>query len=298
MEDDLRAEYDLKSLKVRKLGSERKEFDGKSVRLRADFSDGIPTIELENEVTQASTLERQDNKSFEPIVQTEITKERNDLYQKYREDLLKRQLSNSEKFDQSILTLSSSLLGLTLTFFRNVMPIEEAYYTRLLISAWMLLAMAIIFTVLSFPISQESIKKQMNYAKEYYLDGNEEFLKKNNIYANFNDIAGYISAAAFTFAVVLLVAFVSLNITHGEQHMSDAKIDAHKSHSKNIDGANIARMIPVPSKSDGLEKYGANIPAMQPVAKPPASPSSSGTSGNSGSESGGQPTNESSGSKQ
>jgi len=35
MEDNLRSEYDLKSLRVRKLGSGRKSFGGTTVRLEA-----------------------------------------------------------------------------------------------------------------------------------------------------------------------------------------------------------------------------------------------------------------------
>ena len=36
MSDDLRAEYDLKSLRVRRLGSSRKSFGGTTVRLEPD----------------------------------------------------------------------------------------------------------------------------------------------------------------------------------------------------------------------------------------------------------------------
>jgi hypothetical protein len=36
IEDDLQAEYDLKSLRVRKLGSGRKSFGGSTVRLEPD----------------------------------------------------------------------------------------------------------------------------------------------------------------------------------------------------------------------------------------------------------------------
>jgi Protein of unknown function (DUF2806) len=42
MEDDLRAEYDLKELKVRKLGSERKSFGGTTMRLEADDAEIFP----------------------------------------------------------------------------------------------------------------------------------------------------------------------------------------------------------------------------------------------------------------
>jgi hypothetical protein len=196
-----------------------------------------------------------------------------EAYQKCREDLLKRQLSNTENFDRAILTLSSSLLGLTLTFIRNVIPIEEAHQIWLLLSAWVLLSIAIVVTLLSFQISQSGAKRQMIYAYEYYMNGKEEYLNKPNLFSRLNDWAGYLSAIQFTVAMCFLVAFVWLNIIHGETSMSKSRI--------NID----------------QEKRGANIPAMQPISKPPASPSSSGISGNGESGSGGQPTNESSGSK-
>jgi hypothetical protein len=246
-----------------------------------------------NDIAQTSIVEEQNTQSFTP------SEEQNNVYQKCREDLLKRQLSNTENFDRAILTLSSSTLGLTLTFIRNVTPIENAHHIWLLLLAWVLLAIAIVITLLSFLISQAGAKTQLTYAEEYYLNGKDEYLTKKNIFANLNEWTGYISATTFVVAMILIVAFVWINITNGEKPMSDTKIDINQmSLSKNIDGANIAHMIPAPSKSDELEKFGANIPAMQPVSRPPASPSSRGTSGNGGSENGGQPTNESSGSKQ
>lgn len=49
MEDDLRTEYDLKSLQVRRLGSGRKSFGGSTVRLEPDVAEIFPHAESVNE---------------------------------------------------------------------------------------------------------------------------------------------------------------------------------------------------------------------------------------------------------
>ena len=49
MEDDLRTEYDLKHLRVRKLGSGRKSFGGVTVRLEPDVAEMFPSADAVNE---------------------------------------------------------------------------------------------------------------------------------------------------------------------------------------------------------------------------------------------------------
>ncbi|MCL0096789.1 hypothetical protein M1N66_04200, partial [Thermodesulfovibrionales bacterium] len=49
MEDELRPEYDLMSLKVRKVGPERKNFFGITVRLEADVAKVFPDFGSVNE---------------------------------------------------------------------------------------------------------------------------------------------------------------------------------------------------------------------------------------------------------
>ena len=45
MEDTLREKYDLKSLEVRKLGSERKRFGGVTVQLEPDVAEVFPSAD-------------------------------------------------------------------------------------------------------------------------------------------------------------------------------------------------------------------------------------------------------------
>lgn len=49
MEDELRSEYDLKSLRVRRLGSGRKSFGETTVRLEPDVAAMFPSADAVNE---------------------------------------------------------------------------------------------------------------------------------------------------------------------------------------------------------------------------------------------------------
>lgn len=49
LEDDLRSEYDLKNLKVRRMGAERKNFAGTTVRLEPDVAEMFPNADAVNE---------------------------------------------------------------------------------------------------------------------------------------------------------------------------------------------------------------------------------------------------------
>ena len=61
MEDDLRPEYDLKSLRVRKLGSGRKDFAGVTVRLEPDVAEMFPDADAVNEALRFLIRVMRDN---------------------------------------------------------------------------------------------------------------------------------------------------------------------------------------------------------------------------------------------
>ncbi|MGK7873898.1 MAG: hypothetical protein AB4426_11470 [Xenococcaceae cyanobacterium] len=62
MEDELRTEYDLKSLQVRKLGPGRKGFGGTTVRLEPDVAEMFPNADAVNEALRFLIRVAQDNK--------------------------------------------------------------------------------------------------------------------------------------------------------------------------------------------------------------------------------------------
>ena len=61
MENELRSEYDLKSLRVRRLGSGRKSFGGITVRLEPDVAQMFPNADAVNEALRFLIRVMQEN---------------------------------------------------------------------------------------------------------------------------------------------------------------------------------------------------------------------------------------------
>ncbi len=64
MEDDLRTEYELKSLQVRRLGSGRKSFGTTTVRLEPDVAEMFPSADAVNEALRFLIRVMQQNQAF------------------------------------------------------------------------------------------------------------------------------------------------------------------------------------------------------------------------------------------
>lgn len=63
MEDELQSEYNLKSLRVRRLGAERKSFGGTIIHLEPDVAKMFPDSDAVNEALRFLIRVMQENKS-------------------------------------------------------------------------------------------------------------------------------------------------------------------------------------------------------------------------------------------
>lgn len=198
------------------------------------------------------------------------TERREAIYAALRDEIRKRSLSNTENFDRSILTISSAALGLSLTFIKNIVALETAIHVWMLAAAWSLFVLAILVTLASFLLSQRGLALQDEYAQQYYLHRKDEYLNKDNQFANLTQAATYVSGASFVLAFVTLVLFVFVNISHERSRMKlPDKIEG---------GAAVpTNMQPVIGPR---EERGAEVPSMQPV---PSGPNASGGSNAGGS---------------
>jgi hypothetical protein len=66
LEDELRPEYDLKRLRVRRLGSGRKSFGTTIVRLEPDVAEMFPSAEAVNEALRFLVRVTQENQTPAP----------------------------------------------------------------------------------------------------------------------------------------------------------------------------------------------------------------------------------------
>ena len=115
--------------------------------------------------------------------------ERKKLFFDFKAELYKRQLSNAENFDKSVLTYSSAGLGFSLAFLKDFLPITKAACGWLLYLSWGLFTFAIIITIFSYMTSQRGIKNQLSISERYYLKNDENALKEKTDAASLTVLA-------------------------------------------------------------------------------------------------------------
>ena len=144
-------------------------------------------------------------------------------YLRFIEDTNKREMSNAETYDRALLTLSSVLLGLSLTYTQNVVPLHTACNLWLLITSWGLFATTIIVVMVSFIYGQHSFKRLKTGARLFFLEGdsssNDLSEQISNTIRNINTLSGI----SFIIAIILFTTFVGLNVNGGNVVSIDSK---------------------------------------------------------------------------
>lgn len=189
------------------------------------------------------------------------TKVRLELLGKFREDILRRQLSNTENYDKAVLSIATAFLGFSLAFLKDFVSYVEAALAYLLPLSWAFFGLAIVATIGSFFASQLGLAKQLEFAEKYYIDKDETYLNKTNPAAKWTTWLNYGSGISFIAAVAATIIFTTANLVTGVL-MAEKKVSVTR-------GAAIPTLQSVP----GAAKVtgGAEIPTMQQAPKIPAS---------------------------
>lgn len=145
-----------------------------------------------------------------PLLSNE--EERKKLFYDLKAELYKRQLSNAENFDKSVLTYSSAGLGFSLAFLKDFLPIASAKWGWLLYGSWALFTLAIVITIISYITSQCGINTQLSIAERYYLRQEEKAINEKNFFASLTDLLNSASGCFFVAAIIFTTAFVSINL--------------------------------------------------------------------------------------
>lgn len=217
----------------------------------------------------------------EKFSRTEEEQKRCDvIYDKYREDLLKRLLSNNENYDKTIISLSSAGLALSLTAVKFIVPLDLAHNLWLIKLSWFLFLITLICSITAYLVGNKAISKQMVIAENYYIAGLVSAQTERNPYSKINSILNNVTGLFFIFAISLVIFFVTSNLK-GNESMVDKKTTVKKV--SFTDSASIPRMQLAPG-TEGKAKLSADIPSMQlaPGGKSEAPKSASPVKENSG----------------
>ena len=131
------------------------------------------------------------------------------------------QTANSETYDKALLTLSSVLLGGTLTFTQNVVPLDKAFNLSFLIASWVLFAATIVVVILSFIYSLHSSKHLKAGARLYYLEDDDSANDLSECISDKVRFFNLLSGILFILAIVLFTFFVGTNVYKGNVMSKD-----------------------------------------------------------------------------
>ncbi len=134
------------------------------------------------------------------------------LYNDYYKEINSRTLSNIENYDKAILSLSVGLLGLSITFIKNIVSLNKTDDLYLLQLSWLFLVFAIMTTILSFLSGNFANEKHLEFAEDYYLNDNEHAFDKKSIWTTITEWLNRFSGIWFILGIILTVIFVNTNI--------------------------------------------------------------------------------------
>ena len=138
--------------------------------------------------------------------------ERQKLHDELRDDLFKRQLSNSQFLAKAVLSLSGAGLAFTFVFIKDIVPLKPETDLSLMYISWISFILAIVCTLVSFLISQMAIKKQLKLNYEYYILEKEEAKDKKNQLSPIIPLLSWVSVIVYILAVTSIATFITLNI--------------------------------------------------------------------------------------
>lgn len=133
------------------------------------------------------------------------------LYEIHIKENHERYRYNTQSYDKSILTLSSTSLGFSLLAIKYIVPLESACYTFLLVTGWVLLVFSIFCSLVAYIVANKALVAAGRNITDGYLRNVREALIRKVPYVGYNTLLNYATGASFFVAVIVIVLFVILN---------------------------------------------------------------------------------------
>lgn len=130
-------------------------------------------------------------------------------FEAIREHLYTALLSAHEQYDKAVLTLSTGLLGLSVTFIKSDSGTAAVRLRCLLVLSWIFLLIAIFSTLISFIFSQRALTKALDDAYDLYIRKRSEALRAN-LWRQATAVLNLSSGVFFFLGAVLTVVFVAV----------------------------------------------------------------------------------------
>lgn len=134
-------------------------------------------------------------------------------YMDERRSLVNSLRDQARSFDRYILTLAGGTFGLSLVIIKTLAPQPLAHTMPLLLGAWAAFGASILFTLVSFLLSQKACLRNIEIidARLSGTNSSPEY-KSANIFTKLTEIFNWLSISSFITGVALLINFGIRNL--------------------------------------------------------------------------------------
>ncbi len=187
-----------------------------------------------------------------------------ELHDEYRRKVWDDLKSGSENFDKYLLTYSSGALALSLSFIKEVVPLDEAICKSSLIASWIAFLFCILVTLISFRISIRALERMVPHLNKFYLEGDAEAFDKHleDPWAKAVEWCANLGILFFVLGLIFTMIFVGTNMT-GVKHMS------HKDTSQKVVPESLNKSIkavPMTPLTEGVKLVSMTQPGARGIA--------------------------------
>jgi hypothetical protein len=120
--------------------------------------------------------------------------------------------SSSDEYDKSILTLSSAMLGLSLTFMKDIVPIAQITHRYSLYVSWICFAVSVLSVICSFRLSIPAHCAHLKCLDDYYLRDDEAALSRKSGWSLIVECFNWASGLFFVRGLASSAYFVFANL--------------------------------------------------------------------------------------
>jgi hypothetical protein len=145
-------------------------------------------------------------------------KRRWELFNEHKRQVWADMQSGSDNYDQSLLTLSSGALALSLAFIKDVVPLKDAHNVWMLFASWFAFAACILSVIASYKLSVKVQESAIEEARKAYFgddandSGSDVEQKKYERRKHALDFCNNFSGGSFIIGFLLTILFAIINV--------------------------------------------------------------------------------------
>jgi hypothetical protein len=115
--------------------------------------------------------------------------------------------SSTDSYDQALLTLSSGVLGLSIAFIKEIVPLQYATWLALLYVSWVAFVLCILTTVISFQVAKATQNEHLDHCWRFYVERDDSYRQNRGKYSRALTGCTIVAGALFVLALACTINF-------------------------------------------------------------------------------------------